>query len=105
TCGMSPAAIRFQRLARREYDSAIRWYARRSVQAALGFENEVNRALQLIATNPSGWPAFQGSDRFFRLRRYSYVLYYRIVDPTLGLIMAVAHSSRRPSYWRRRTWP
>jgi plasmid stabilization system protein ParE len=102
---MAPAAIRFQRLARREYDSAIRWYARQSTQAARGFENEVNRALQLIAANPNGWPVFQAPDRFFRLRRYSYVLYYRIVDPTLVLVMAVAHTSRRPGYWRRRTWP
>jgi plasmid stabilization system protein ParE len=102
---MAPAAILFQRLARREYDEAVRWYARRNAQAARGFENEANRALQLISANPNGWPVYQGSDHFFRLRRYSYVLYYRIVDPTRVLIMAVAHISRRPGYWRRRRWP
>jgi plasmid stabilization system protein ParE len=67
---MAPALILFQRLARREYQSAFRWYARRSAQAAQGFENAVNRALQQIAAAPDRWPVFQGPDRFFRVRRY-----------------------------------
>ena len=102
---MAPAAILFHRLARQEYQSAFRWYAHRSAQAALRFENEVNRALQRIAATPGRWPVFQGPDRFLRVRRYPYVLYYRVVDPTRVLIMAVAHTSRRPGYWRRRTRP
>jgi plasmid stabilization system protein ParE len=100
-----PAAIRFQRLAGQEYQSAFRWYARRSNQAALDFESEVNQALQRIAATPNRWPVYQGSDRFVRVRRIPYVLYYRIVDPTQVLIMAVAHASRRPGYWLRRTRP
>jgi plasmid stabilization system protein ParE len=102
---MAPATILFHRLARQEYQKAFRWYARRSYQAALGFESEVIRALQRIAATPDRWPVFQGLDRFVRVRRYSYALYYRIVDPTRVLIMAVAHTSRRLGYWRRRKGP
>ena len=102
---MPPATIRFHRLARQEYQKAFRWYAHASLQVALGFENGVHRALQRIAANPNRWPVYQGLDHFVRVKRYSYVLYYRIVDPTRVLIMAVAHTSRRPGYWRRRTGP
>src|SRR5260370_40225112 len=98
---MAPAIILFQRLARQEYQKAFGWYARRSLQAALGFENEVIRALQRIAVTPNRWPVFQGPDRFVRVKHYSYVLYYRIVDPTRVLIMAVAHTTRPSGYWRR----
>ena len=102
---MAPAAILFHRLARREYQKAFAWYAHRTLQAALSFENDVTGALQRIAANPNRWPVFQGLDRFVQVKRYSYVLYYRIVDPTLVLIMAVAHTSRRSGYWRRRKGP
>jgi len=40
-----------------------------------------------------------------RVRRFSYVLYYEVLDPTQVLIYAVAHTSRRPGYWLRRTGP
>jgi len=33
------------------------------------------------------------------------VLYYEVLDPTQVLIYAVAHTSRRPGYWLRRTGP
>ena len=47
---MAPATILFHRLARQEYQKAFRWYARRSYQAALGFENEVIRCYLCVVT-------------------------------------------------------
>lgn len=40
-----------------------------------------------------------------RVRRFSYILYYEILDPTQVVVYAVAHSSRRPGYWLRRPRP
>jgi plasmid stabilization system protein ParE len=102
---MAQALIRFHRLALREAQRAYRWYGRRSAQAARDFQDEVDRAVQRIAATPNRWPVYQRSDRFVRVRRFPYVLYYRIVDPTQVQIMAVAHARRRPGYWRRRTQP
>jgi plasmid stabilization system protein ParE len=99
---MAPATVLFHRLAGQEYQKAFAWYARQSLHVALGFEQEVAGALQRIAANPNRWPVYQGPDRFVRVRRYCYVLYYRIVDPTRVLIMAVAHIRCRPGNWRRR---
>ncbi|HKI37123.1 MAG TPA: hypothetical protein VKA46_35040 [Gemmataceae bacterium] len=37
-----------------------------------------------------------------RVRRFQYVLYYEIIDPSRVRVFAVAHTRRRPGYWLRR---
>jgi plasmid stabilization system protein ParE len=99
---MTRATVLFHRLARREYAKDLRWYARRSRRAALGFAAAVDEAVQRTATAPDQGAPYQGSSRWVRTRRYPYVLYYRIIDPARVLVMAVAHAGRRPGYWMRR---
>src|SRR5260370_36417503 len=99
------ATIIFHRLALREYDAAWRWYAQRSSWAAQRFQDEVEHSLQKIAATPDRWPMFHNRFRGLRVRRFPYVLYYHILDADHLLIMAVAHASRRPGYWLRRSRP
>ena len=97
--------VLLHRLALREYQTARRWYAQRSPQAAQRFQDEVARAVQRIASNPDQGPIYHVVYRWVRTRNFPYLLYYRRVGPNHLLVTAVAHARRRPGYWLRRTFP
>src|SRR5262245_43211695 len=99
---MPPVTVIFHRSALREYQDAYRWYARRSPHAAQRFMDAVGRAVQKIAGTPAQWPVYQGPYRWVRTQQFPYLLYYRILDPARELLVAVAHTRRRPGYWLRR---
>ena len=103
---MAPHTVIFHRLAAEEARTAARWYARRNPAAAARFQLAVDEVVQRIAAAPDQGAPFRGPYRWMRVRRFSYVLYYAIIDPSLVRVYAVAHTSRRPGYWlRRRTRP
>ncbi len=92
----------FHRLAIQEYLSARRWYAARSIRLAQAFQTAVDEAVQQIASMPNLGTRYNADHRWVRLRRFPYLLYYTAVSDDRIVIMAVAHSRRRPGYWRRR---
>jgi plasmid stabilization system protein ParE len=100
---MAHATVLFHRLALREYHAAEQWYAQRSPQAALRFQDAVDRAVERIAASPNLWRLFGRHHRWVRAGRFPYVLYYRILDADRVMIMAVAHARRRLGYGRKRT--
>ena len=102
---MASHAVSFHPLATREARIASRWYARRSTAAAQRFQLAVQQVAQQIGAAPDQGVPFRSRFRWMRVRRYSYMLYYEVLDPTQVLIYAVAHTSRRPGYWLRRTRP
>ncbi len=85
-----------------EYDAAFDWYLQRSEEAALAFDREVNQALVDIANAPHRWPIGSYSTRRFLLRKFPYIVVYR--ERTAGSIqiLAFAHTSRKPEYWKQR---
>jgi toxin ParE1/3/4 len=87
-----------------ELDEARAYYRQVSLVAADEFLAEVRRVLALIADNPAQWSPYEEDDRyrFFSLKNYSYVIYYRMVDADTVRVVAVSHSSRRPGYWKGR---
>jgi plasmid stabilization system protein ParE len=99
---MAAASVIFHRLAQRDYQTAYRWCARRSARAAQRFADAIDHAVQQIAGAPDRWPVYRDPYRWVRTRRFQYVLYYRVLDPTHVFIVAVAHPRRRPGYWFRR---
>lgn len=92
----------FHRLAAQEYRNARVWYERRREGLGFDFRAEVDRAVERIRAKPDRWPTFRDRFRRVRLRRFPYALYYHFSDSDLVLILAVAHSRRRPGYWLRR---
>lgn len=102
---MADATVLFHRLAAKEYRAALRWYARRSATLAQRFRAAVDLVVQRIASNPQQGTVFQGPYRWLPTRRFRYLLYYEIVDPTQVRVMAFAHAGRRLGYWLRRTRP
>jgi len=95
------ARLLFHPEAQAEYSDAIRWYEERSERAASRFETEVEHALELIRAAPEMFPRYDDVHRFALLRRFPYSVIYRELSGQLYVI-AVAHSSRSPGYWRHR---
>jgi toxin ParE1/3/4 len=94
--------MRFHRLASQDYLKALRHYARQSERAADRFILAVDAALQKILANPLLCAKYDAHFRWVLLRRFPYVLYFEILDDTTIHILAVAHSNRKPGYWKQR---
>jgi plasmid stabilization system protein ParE len=93
--------VSFHPEARAEYLAALDWYQARSFQAAERFETEVERALDLIKSNPTLFPKCDNDHRYVGVHRYPYNLIYQH-QPDQVLVVAVAHSKRSAGYWRGR---
>jgi plasmid stabilization system protein ParE len=89
--------------AEEEYTASLRWYAQRSKTSAERFEAEFAQALEAIVANPERYPACDDDrHRFYLLKPYPFQLIYRMAEEGRWLIIAVAHTSRKPGYWSRR---
>ena len=93
----------FDPAAEQEFMESIRRYlAEAGPLRAVEFDNEVKRVVSLLLTLPKlGTPGAR-STRSIPLRRYPYSLHYRL-ESDLIRILAVAHHSRRPGYWAKRS--
>jgi plasmid stabilization system protein ParE len=98
---MPAVGVAFHPEAIAEARAARAWYAERSRAAAEAFIAELDRAVALIAADPERWSAHPFGTRRFLLRRFPYALVYR-VGASSALVIAVAHTRRRPGYWRVR---
>jgi toxin ParE1/3/4 len=89
-----------------DYDSAFDWYLDHSATAAVRFDQAVERALTEIAQAPQRWPRGSHGTRRFLLHGFPYLLIYHEIYQETNVatiqILAVAHTSRRPSYWKER---
>ena len=84
-----------------EAQAAVDWYAKRSIRAAQRFLEELEIAIAGIEQAPDRWPRFDGEARRVLLRRFPYLVIYRVLPDRIE-ILAVAHGRRRPGYWRDR---
>ena len=99
---MPTSDVVFHRLAAREYRSARDWYVQRSAEVAVRFRTSVDRAVERIATEAESLPCLTGSYRYVRAGRFPYLLIFRLTAADAIMILAVAHTSRRPGYRRHR---
>lgn len=89
-----------------ELDEAAAWYEAR--RAGLGFEfaAEIERVIASISTRPLSFAAWKPQDPVRRAlaSRFPYAVFFDI-EPDRVVVMAIAHSSRRPGYWGGRVSP
>jgi toxin ParE1/3/4 len=91
------------RLAKREIREAISYYKHTDDLAlADDFRIKVREALIEVRKNPQRYSCWNGTiARKYRLKRFPYLIFY--VDyPERIRVLAVAHTSRRPGYWKTR---
>lgn len=95
--------LRFHPSVVTDLSDAIGWYEDRSVGLGDRFRAGVDARFDDILDTPELFPrAFDDADfRFVRVRRFPYLVLYRIQDETM-LILGVFHSASDPAKWRRR---
>lgn len=91
----------FHPAAATELQASVAWYLERSTQAASAFLASVRQALQNLENNSARVAADADGFRRLRLRKYPFQIIYR--ETARGLrVVAVAHTARRPDYWKDR---
>ena len=84
-----------------ELESAVDWHLSQSRAAADRFADVYERAVEAIYQFPEIGRPLGGGLRRLNLARTDYAIIYRLRDDT-ATVIAVAHASRRPGYWRER---
>ena len=93
---------RFHPEALAEYEEAARYYAERQPDLDLRFIAAVEDAIARVCEAPERWRVFGGGEvRRHLTRVFPFGILYT-VEPDYVLIVAVAHCSREPGYWRHR---
>jgi plasmid stabilization system protein ParE len=93
--------LRFHREADQELIEAREWYDQRSEVAGQAFALEVDLAIRTVLESPLRWPVGRRGERRFVLDRFPYTILYRVRTDHI-FVLAIAHQSRRPGYWRHR---
>lgn len=82
------------------------WYESQRPGLGADFASELERSFEMIIESPETWPTWPGvpaglAVRRFLLARFPFALAY-VVRSDEVVVLAVAHTSRRPGYWRGR---
>jgi plasmid stabilization system protein ParE len=87
-----------------ELDEATSYYsAHAGASIADAFLTEFDRAITLIVEFPKIAASWRGMNRRLPLRRFPYSIVYRPSNDRIEIV-AVAHQSRKPGYWRNRNF-
>jgi toxin ParE1/3/4 len=98
---MPPAKFKLHEEAANEIRATKDWYLAKDHDAAQHFLDELNRALGRILSQPSMCARYLYSTRAVKLHRFRYVIVYKEIQGVVHIV-ALAHTSRRKGYWRRR---
>lgn len=98
--------LAFHPEARAEPLADVDWYAERDADLGERFAIAVQAAINTALDSPSSWAVWPGWDREPLVRSkgvddFPYRVVYLVRDDVL-VILAVAHTKRRPGYWRDR---
>ena len=86
-----------------ELAEAVAWYEERRFGLGNALFEAVAAALDTIASHPEVGAGYGRDTRVRRLpvKRFPYQVIYLLSDDTI-VVVAVAHTRRRPGYWRDR---
>jgi len=79
----------------------VTFYKERAGDIAAAFFAEFTKAREEIVAFPEFWKPVGGGYRRKLLERYPFGIIYRVEGGEI-LIVALAHTSRQPEYWRGR---
>jgi plasmid stabilization system protein ParE len=92
--------IRISRPASAEFADAVRWYEQKRTGLGGEFFDAVTHAIELLRARPESGTAANRT-RSWLITRFPYRVIYRVRDDDI-YIVAIAHTSRRPGYWKNR---
>lgn len=93
--------LQFFEAAEQEVEAHREWYRKRSESAEAGFLRELDHAIDQVSEAPHQWPPFLDGTHRYVFPKYPFSLVYFVEDDIVNVV-AVAHESRRPGYWRNR---
>jgi toxin ParE1/3/4 len=96
---MKPAIVHAD--AERELMEAAEFYEKRVEGLGLDFLEEFDAAKLAIRTSPQLWSPSRHGTRRYLMHRFPYSVIYLILPDHIWIV-AVAHTSRRPFYWKER---
>lgn len=101
--------IRYHPAARQELDEAIAHDEAELPGRGLRLEEQVLRVLSRLRRIPLSAPIWPGLEavrevRRAKVRRYPFLVVYMVHDQRL-IILAVAHTKKKPGYWASRIDP
>lgn len=99
--GFVPIRIELDPEAEAELEAAVDWHLSHSRDVAERFADEYERVIEAIHRFPEIGRPIDGGLRRLNIGRTDYTIIYRLRDD-VATILAVAHASRRPGYWRER---
>ena len=94
--------IRLRRLAQVDYDEAVDFYESREAGLGGRFAEALDIVLQQISVQPNRYPETEPGIREADLRHWPFSIVYEMLEDHVSVI-AVFHSARDPSVWRKRT--
>jgi toxin ParE1/3/4 len=98
---MSSKPFRFHPAAREEFRDAARWYRAKRAIAASEFRRDISDGIRNIMQAPRRWSTYLHGTRRFVLQRFPFSIVY-LEELEVVTIIAVAHSKRKPGYWKGR---
>jgi plasmid stabilization system protein ParE len=96
--------VRIHRLAVAEIDHEVDYYESRQAGLGAELEDEIDAVFALILQFPEAAPQWRNrlDRRVAVLDRFPFTIPYQIIGEDI-VILALAHTARRPGYWSRRS--
>jgi mRNA-degrading endonuclease RelE of RelBE toxin-antitoxin system len=93
--------ILFAKIAQKEIQEAVDYYDEQTNSLGDDLLKEIREAIHLISTYPSAWPRIGTQQRKYILKRFPYLLLFKIYDNHI-LVSAFAHQHRHPDFYIER---
>ena len=94
-------SVVFDHDARAEFLEAVQYYEDSQIGLGRRFRVAVESAVKSIAENPFRYRVLHPPFRRYLLPNFPYAIIY-CIEPVNILIIAVAHTKRKPGYWIKR---
>ena len=94
-------AVIYHPEAEAEIIEAALFYNERVPRLGVDFLDEIDQGIAAILDQPTLWRAVEEDIRRYLIKRFPYAIMYRIELNNIR-VLAVAHHSRSPGYWKHR---
>ncbi len=84
-----------------DFDRSYKFYYEDSPKVADTFFKRINLGFENIKQTPKSFPIAHKDVRKYVVKKFPFVIYYRIVD-TVAQVIAIFHTSRNPEIWIER---
>jgi plasmid stabilization system protein ParE len=90
--------LAFRPEVRDELDDAYSWYENQQLELENDFIDCIDETLNRICLSPESYPIVYRDVRRAIVRRFPYVIYYRIISSRV-IVTAIFHGRRDPKSW------